>query len=223
MSKEYLKSTESTVKRGAKKATYDKDEIHSILDASEICFIAFNVNGKAFVQPINFGRKGETLFLHGALQNRMTNMLIESGEVCLSVMHLDSMKLTRSAFHHSVNYRSAVVFGKVRELRTNDDKIEGLKAIINHFVPNRWDFCRLPSDNELKATKVIAIDIESASAKIANSPLNENKEDYDLNFWAGQIPVKTVCEFPVPDENLKDGIEIPQHVLDFYEKRKNGF
>lgn len=223
MNKEYPKSTENTIKRGAKKATYNKEEIHAILDASEICFVAFNVNGKALVQPINFGRKGETLYMHGALQNRMTNMLIESGEACLSVMYLDSMKLTRSAFHHSVNYRSAVIFGKVRELLDNDEKLEGLKTIINHFVPNRWDYCREPNENEMKATRVIAIDIVSASAKIANTPPGDNKEDYELDFWAGQIPIKTICQFPVPDETLKEGIEIPQHVLDFYEKRKNGF
>lgn len=223
MKQEYSKSTSNTVKRGAKKSSYNKEEIHTILDASEICFVAFNVNGKAFVQPINFGRKEETLYIHGSLQNRMTNMLIESGEVCLSVMHLDSMKLTRSAFHHSVNYRSVVVFGKVRELLTNEEKLEGLKTIINHFVPNRWDYCREPNENEMKATRVIAIEIESASAKIADTPPNDNKEDYELDFWSGQIPIKNVCEFPVPDETLKDGIEIPQHVLDFYQKRKNGF
>ena len=220
---EYSKTQSNTIKRGAKKASYNKDEIHTILDAAEVCNVAFNIQGKAYVQPINFGRSGEKLFMHGSLQNRMTNALIESGEACISVMLLDAMKLTRSAFHHSINYRSVVVFGKVYEVKTNEEKLEGLKAIINHFVPDRWDYCRLPNENELKATKVIAIEIETASAKISNTPPNDNNEDYELDFWSGIIPIKMICEYPVADEKLKAGIEIPPHVLEFYENNKNGF
>jgi nitroimidazol reductase NimA-like FMN-containing flavoprotein (pyridoxamine 5'-phosphate oxidase superfamily) len=220
---EYEKSELNKIERGKHKASYDKKLIHSILDSSEICSVAFNFNGKAFVQPINFGRSGDTLYLHGSHQNRMTTALLNSGEVCLSVFYLDSMKLTRSAFHHSVNYRSVVVFGKVRELNTNEEKLIGLKAIINHFVPNRWDYCRVPNENELKATRVLAIDIKSASAKIADAAPQDNMEDYELNYWSGEIPIKTICEFPIPDKKLKEGISIPQHVLDFYENRKNGF
>ena len=220
---DYEISKLNKVIRGGHKASYDKKIIHSILDSSEICNIAFSIEGKAYVQPINFGRDGETLYLHGSPQNRMTSALIEAEEVCLSVMYLDSIKLTRSAFHHSVNFRSVVVFGKVRELKTNEEKLIGLKALINHFVPNRWDFCRPPNENELKATRVLAIDIESASAKIADTPPKDNVEDYKLDYWSGEFPIKTICEFPIPDKNIKDGVPIPQHVLDFYEKNKNGF
>jgi len=220
---DYEKSNLNKVQRGGHKASYNKEVIYAILDSSEICNIAFSIDGKAFVQPINFGRSGETLFIHGSPQNRMTKALIESGEVCLSVMFLDSMKLTRSAFHHSVNYRSVVVFGKVRELKTNEEKLEGLKAIINHFVPNRWEYCRPPNENELKATRVLAFDIETASAKIADAPPKDNLEDYELDYWSGEIPIKTICEFPIHDDKLKDGIPIPKHVLDFYENKKNGF
>ena len=220
---EYNKNELNLVKRGAHKATYNKEEIYNILDSSLICTVAFSVNNKSFVQPINFGRTDDIIYLHGSLQNRMTNAIIETGETCINVFHLDSMKLTRSAFHHSVNFRSVVIFGKVRDVKSNEEKIEGLKSIINHFVPDRWDHCRFPTENELKATKVIAIDIENASAKIANSPPTDNKEDYDLDFWSGEIPIKTICEYPNPDEKLKDGIEIPEHVKDFYEKRKSGF
>lgn len=220
---EYNKSDLNLVKRGAQKATYNKEEIYSILDSSLICTVAFVVDNRSFAQPINFGRKDDTIFLHGSLQNRMTNAIIEAGEASLNVFHLDSMILTRSAFHHSVNFRSAIIFGKVRELTTDKDKVEGLKSIINHFVPDRWDHCRFPKENELKATKVIAIDIETASAKIASAPLGDNKEDYELEFWSGEIPLKTICESIIPDDRLKDGIEIPKHVTDFYQKRKSGF
>ncbi len=219
----YKKSEKNTVKRGAKKASYSKEEIYKILDTSEICNIAFTINGLAQVQPINFGRRNNKIYIHGSLNNRMTNQLIEQGTVCLSVFYLDAMKLSRSAFHHSVNYRSVVVIGKVKELITDDEKLTGLKAIINHFVPNRWENCRKPSNKELKATKVLEIEIETASAKIANAPVSDNKEDLDLDFWAGTIPIKTICEFPIPEKDLKEGVEIPKHILDFYKNNKNGF
>ena len=220
---EFKKTEKITIKRGAKKASYNKKDIYKILDASEICTIAFNVNGLAQSQPINFGRIADKIYIHGSLKNRMTNQLIEQGNVCLSVFYLDSMKLSRSAFHHSVNYRSVVVIGKVKELISNDEKLIGLKAIINHFVPSRWDYCRKPTEKELKATKVLEIEIETASAKITNAPVSDNKEDLDLDFWAGHMPIKTICEFPIPVDDLKEGIEIPIHVLDFYKNNKNGF
>ncbi len=220
---DYNKTEINTVKRGANKAAYDKKSVHSILDASEICHIAFNVNGKAFVQPINFGRENETIYIHGSLQNRMTSALIEAKEVCLSVMLLDSMKLTRSAFHHSVNYRSVMVFGIVKELKTDSDKLKGLKSIINHFVPGRWENCRKPNEKELKATRVLEIKIETASAKIADVPPTDNTEDYSLDYWAGSIPIKTVCQYPIPDEKTDKSTQIPEHILKFYEKKKNGF
>ncbi|OOZ37154.1 pyridoxamine 5'-phosphate oxidase family protein [Solemya velesiana gill symbiont] len=217
---EYEKTSRNTVKRGRKKASYDKDAIHSILDTNEICTVAFNVDGKAYAQPINYGRSDDYLYLHGSTKNRMTSALMKAGEVCLSVMSLDALKLTRSAFHHSVKFRSAVVFGEVRELTTEEDKLEGLKRIINHFVPGRWDHCRKPNSKELKATRVLEIKITSASAKIADSPPLDEPEDYALDFWAGTIPVKTVYEYPIPDENLKNGVELPSHVLEFYEEKK---
>ena len=219
---EYQKSEINTVKRGSRKASYDKEVVHEILDASEVCFLAFVLDGKAMVQPINFGRKGEKIYLHGSLKNRMTNTLVESGEVSLTVMMLDSMKLTRSAYHHSVNFRSVAIQGSVRDLKTDEEKLVGLKAIINHFVLNRWEHLA-PNQKELKATKVIEITIEWAAAKIADSPPEDKKEDMDSDYWSGSIPIKTICEFPVNDEKLKEGFEIPQHVVDFYEKRKGGF
>ena len=220
---EYRKEPINTVKRGTKRATYDKQIIHQILDASNLCYIAFLFEGKPFVQPITYGRKEETLFMHGSLQNRMTSAIIEQEEVCLNITLLDGMLLTRSAFHHSVNYRSAVIFGKVRELKTNEEKLEGLKTIINHFVPDRWHYCRKPNDNELKGTRVIAVDIISASAKTKNTGPNDNKEDLDLDFWAGTIPVKTFIEMPFSDEHVPGSMPIPEHVSAYYEKYKNGF
>ena len=212
----YEKTELNTVKRGGHKARYDKMLIHEILDAVEVCHVAFNIEGRAQVQPVNFGRSGETLYIHGSPKNRMTRALIESGEACLSVMILDSMKLTRSAFHHSVNFRSVVVFGRVEELKSDEQKVEGLKTIINHFVPGRWEHCRPPTKKELKATRVIAIHIESASAKVADGEPTDEREDYDSGYWAGVIPVTTVYGYPRADSRLKPGLSLPGHVLDFY-------
>ena len=206
--------------RGKKKESYDKETIYAILDSTEICHIAFMFDGRPLVQPINFGRNGDKLYVHGSLQNRMTSALIDAGNVCLNVTLLDGMKLTRSAFHHSVNYRSVMVFGTVRELMEDGEKMIGLKSIINHFVPNRWEHCREPNAKELKATRVLEISIETASAKIADTPPNDNKEDLGLPYWAGTIPVKMICKQPVPDAHMDTDSMVPRHVMDFYDKRK---
>tara|TARA_B110000858_G_C17674139_1_gene413328 strand:+ start:69 stop:728 length:660 start_codon:yes stop_codon:yes gene_type:complete len=218
---EFNKSKLNTLKRRAKKASYNKELIHSILDATEICHIAFTHENKAFVQPINFGRKNNKLYLHGSYKNRMTQALLKEKEVCLNVTLLDAMKLTRSAFHHSVNYRSVTVFGSVKELTTEESKLEGLKCIINHFVPNRWEYCRKLDAGELKATRVLEIHITTASAKIADSPPGDNKADLDLVYWAGTIPVKTSYGYPVSDAFTAKDTEIPKHILDFYNNKKS--
>ena len=214
----YYISELNGIKRGSKKASYDKKTVYSILDETKICHIAFLHQGKALVQPINFGRNGDKLYIHGSTKNRMTNALLESKSVSLNVMILDAMLLTRSAFNHSVHYRSATIFGSVRELTNNEEKIKGLKSIVNHFVPNRWKNCRKPNEKELKATRVLEITIETASAKISNKPPTD--KDFDLDFWAGTIPVKTVFSAPIPTKSLEKS-NIPKHILDFCEQNND--
>ncbi len=215
---DYPKRPINTLKRSPRKASYQQADVHAILDASEICHIAFNFQGKPFVQPINFGRCGEKLYIHGAKANRMTTAILEAKEVCLNVMLLDALKLTRSAYHHSVNYRSVMVFGKVRELIESGEKLHGLKTIINHFVPHRWDHCRHPNEKELKVTRVLEISIDTASAKIATAPPNDKEEDLNTDFWAGTIPVYSAFGRPSPVESLKEGIELPNHVKELVDK-----
>lgn len=215
---EFEKTKLNTVKRGAKKANYDKKEIYSILDTTEICHLSFLYNGKPFVQPINFGRCEDKIYVHGSLKNRMTTALIDAKEVCLSVMILDEMKLTRSAYHHSVNFRSAMVFGSVKELKSDEEKLSGLKTIINHFLPNRWEHCRKPDKKELNATRVLEISIQSASAKIANTPPNDDKKDMDLEYWAGVIPIKRSYGNPKSNKDVKSK-NIPKHILDFIKSK----
>lgn len=216
---EYPKSATNTVKRGAKKAAYDKATIYSILDATEICHVAFIADGHAMVQPINFGRKDDCIYLHGSLQNRMTSSILEAGQACVEVTLLDALKLTKSAFHHSVNFRSVVLFGKTRSLETNEEKLVALKAIVNHFVPDRWEHCRPPNEKELKATRVIAIAIETASAKVAAAPPTENKEDLPLPFWSGTVPVTQTFGTPTQNDTPEcKQVPLPQHLKDHLDR-----
>ncbi|RLD24252.1 MAG: pyridoxamine 5'-phosphate oxidase family protein [Bacteroidetes bacterium] len=218
--KEYPTSKKNKIKRGAKRGSYNIEQINDILDATSLCYIAFNFEGQAMVQPISFGRKDNELYIHGSYQNRMTESILEADSVSISVTHLDGLLLARSAFHHSVNYRSAIIFGKARELKSNDEKLLGLKALINHVVPNRWEECRFPTDEELKATRVIAIEIKEASAKIKRTPVSDNKEDYELDYWAGEIPIVTKALHPVSDEKLKAGVEMSKSAMQYYKANK---
>jgi len=218
--KEYPTSKKNKIKRGAKRGSYNIEQINDILDATSLCYIAFNFEGQAMVQPISFGRKDNVLYIHGSYQNRMTACILEAERVSVSVTHLDGLLLARSAFHHSVNYRSAIVFGKARELKSNEEKLIGLKALINHVVPNRWVECRFPTNEELKATRVIAIKIKEASAKIKHTPVDDNKEDYELDYWAGEIPIVTKALYPVSDEKLKTVIEISKSAMEYYSANK---
>ncbi len=218
---EFPKSPLNEIKRGKKKATYDQEAIYAILDAVEVCHVAFLYEGRPMVQPINFGRLNDKIYLHGSVQNRMTSALIETGEACLNVMLLDGMKLTRSAFNHSVNYRSATVFGMVRNLESHEEKLIGLEAIINHFVPNRWENCRPPNEKELNATRVVEIQITSGSAKIADTPSTDKESDLNLNYWAGILPVRQIIGKPAPAVDLDSNVRVPQHVVEFINNRNN--
>lgn len=216
---EFEKSQLNEIKRGAKKASYNKEEIYAIIDSTEVCHIAFNFEGVAMVQPINFGRYEDYIFIHGSHLNRMTDAIINSRMVSLNIMLLDGLKLTRSAFHHSVNYRSVSVFGEAKELTDNEEKLLGLKTIINHFIPTRWEYCRKPNTKEIDATRVIKIKIITASAKIANSPPNDNKSDLGLEYWAGTIPVNINYGTPIPDQYTTEDMPIPDHVQKFLNSR----
>jgi uncharacterized protein len=217
---QYKKTTQNTIKRGNKKACYDVAVINKILDSNEICHIAFTVEGKAHTQPINFGRKENTIYIHGSHKNRMTDAILKAGEVVLSVFMLDGMRLSRCAYSTSVNFHSAIIFGKARNIENDEEKLVGLKTIINHFVPEHWEHCREPNKKELKSTRVVEIKILSASAKVANSPINDSKEDLTTDYWAGTIPVTTTYGKPISCSALKEGVDLPEHIINFISKKK---
>ncbi|MCF6297606.1 MAG: pyridoxamine 5'-phosphate oxidase family protein [Flavobacteriaceae bacterium] len=218
--KEYLKTDLNTVKRGANRATYDVKQIYEILDAGFIGFIGYTFQNRVISLPMAYGRIGDKLYLHGSQKNKMLLALIEIKEISMTVMHLDGLVLARSGLHHSVNYRSATLFGKVNLINNVSKKVKILKSVINQMIPNRWDSLRTISDKEIERTLVLEMTIETASAKIREAGVKDEKSDLDLPIWAGIMPIKQIAEFPIGDELLAKNIEIPKHVMDYYTDNK---
>lgn len=218
--KEYEKSSLNRIKRGQIRANYDVDKINEILDAGFICYVGYVYDGYPITIPMAYGRDGNKIYLHGSQGNRMLNSLLETEKISMTIMHLDGMVLARSGLHHSVNYRSVTLFGTLKKIEDDTKKEEALECFMEHMMKGRWDGIRPMHQKELDRTLVVEMEIETASAKIRDVGVNDETEDYDLDVWAGILPLKQVAEFPISDSQLKKGIEIPQHVLDYYEAHK---
>lgn len=211
-----LPPTERTkVKRIPKRGNFDRETIYSILDEGFVCHVGFTAHGQTFVIPTGYARSGDTLLIHGSAASRMMKNLAGGIDVCVTVTLLDGLVLARSAFHHSVNYRSVVIFGKARLVEDEQEKLEALYAFTEHIVPNRWNEIREPNELELKATTVLALPLEEASAKIRTGDPVDDAEDHELDVWAGVIPLKVTAEQPQDDALLKDGISAPDYVLNY--------
>ncbi len=211
----YPKEKLNKVVRGSIRANYDKDEINSILDAGFIGFVSYIYEGTAISIPMAYSRIGDKIYLHGSLKNRMLRATLDADQMSMTVMHLDALVLARSGLHHSVNYRSAILFGSLKAIEDRDRKVEILESIINFMVPDRWDSLRPINEKEIKSTLVIEMTIESASAKIRNVGVQDEKEDYKTDVWAGLVPLTQVVGQPVRDELLPDHVETPKHILDY--------
>lgn len=209
---QYRTNDLNKVIRGPKRADYDKEVVFNILDDHMICHVSYKHNGVALSIPTGYGRKGETLYLHGSIKNRMMLSILEEEQASITVTHLDGLVLARSVFHHSVNYRSAVVFGKPRLVSEKNEKMEALRLITENFIKGRWDEARLPNEKEFNATLVVAVEIEHASAKIRAEGVNDEKADLELDIWAGVVPCKMIYEEPVPEPDLKEGVVTPNSV-----------
>lgn len=218
--KEYSKSKLNRIKRGQNRATYDVDKINTILDAGFIGYVSYIYQGGAITLPMAYGRKENKIYLHGSQANRMLLALLEAKEMSMTVMHLDALVLARSGLHHSVNYRSATLFGSVKKITTPDEKDAALLCFMEHMMKGRWDGIRPMHKEELDRTMVVEMTIETASAKIRDVGVADEPEDYDLDVWAGLVPLKQIALPPISDDQLKKGIEIPQHVTDYYNQNK---
>lgn len=215
--KEYSKSKLNRIKRGQIRATYDVDTINTILDAGFIGFVSYTYEGTAISIPMAYGRKDNKIYLHSSQANRMLLSLLEVGKMSMTVMHLDALVLARSGLHHSVNYRSATLFGSVKKIEDDQEKSNALECFMNHMIEGRWDEIRPMHQQELDRTLVVEMTIETASAKIRDVGVNDEPEDESLPIWAGLVPLKQVAEYPVSDTKLPENIAIPNHVLNYYE------
>jgi nitroimidazol reductase NimA-like FMN-containing flavoprotein (pyridoxamine 5'-phosphate oxidase superfamily) len=213
---EELKITDKTkLHRLPKRASYDVETIYEILDEGFVAHVGFTIDDQTFVIPTGYARRGDELLIHGSAASRMMRAMAWEIEVCVTVTLVDGLVLARSAFHHSMNYRSAVVFGTAKIIKEDDEKLEALRLFTEHIIPNRWSEIRLPTANELKATTVLALSLKEASAKIRTGNPSDDAEDYELNVWAGVVPLSINVGKPLPDAQIKPEIAVPDYIANY--------
>ena len=201
------------ISRLPKRGDYSRETIYGILDAAFLCHVGFVVEGQPYVIPTGYGRAGNTLYLHGSSASRMLRTLAGGVDVCVTVTLLDGIVLARSAFHHSMNYRSVVILGKAASVEGDAEKTEALRVIVEQIVPGRWEHVRKPSAQELKATAVLSLPIDEASAKFRTGPPLDEEEDYALDVWAGVLPLAMRAGELIADPRLDaNAVRVPEHL-----------
>jgi nitroimidazol reductase NimA-like FMN-containing flavoprotein (pyridoxamine 5'-phosphate oxidase superfamily) len=203
-----------TLKRRRERGAYDRASIHAILDEGLICHVGFVVDGQPFVIPTTYARVGEEMFIHGSAASRMLRETRRVVPICVTVTLQDGLVLARSAFHHSMNYRSVVILGVAHEITGEDEKSAALRALVEHVIPGRWEHVRPPSSAELRATMVLAVPITEASAKVRTGPPLDDEDDLKLPVWAGEIPLRLAIEARRPDADDR-GIPEPDYVTNY--------
>ena len=189
----------------------DRDDLYAVLDAGLVCHLGVVIDGTPVVLPTGYGRIDGTLFLHGSSANRAL-LAADGQEVCVTVTHLDGLVVARAVFHHSMNYRSAVVFGTPRLVTGEAEKLAGLRAVTEQLVPGRWAHARPPTRKELAATAVLALPLDEASVKVRTGPPKDDPEDYQLDIWAGVVPAALTFGRAEPDPALPPGLAAPDHI-----------
>lgn len=216
---QFTKTDRNRIQRLPKRGQYERETIHRILDKALICHVGFVEKRQPYVIPINFARVENTIVLHGAKASRLLKHIADGHPVCVTATIVDGLVLARSVFHHSVNYRSVVLFGKGRPVEDEQEKLAALKAITEHLIPGRWQEARLPNRREMNATHVVSIRIEEASAKVRIGPPADEPEDYALPVWAGVLPLQVRALSPIRDELLSEDISVPEYVAQYSVKR----
>ena len=203
----YPPTSRTKIGRLPKRGTYDKGDVHEILDEGFLCHVGFVVDGQPYVIPTGYVRVDEQIYLHGSAASRMLRTLDRGVEVCVTVTLVDGFVLARSVFHHSMNYRSVVILGTARLVTERDEKLQALRNFTNHIVPGRWEEARQPTEQELKSTNVLALPLKEVSAKMRTGSPIDDEEDYGLPVWAGVVPIRLEAAAPVPDARLLIGID----------------
>jgi nitroimidazol reductase NimA-like FMN-containing flavoprotein (pyridoxamine 5'-phosphate oxidase superfamily) len=212
---EVRRTQRATVRRLPERGKYDRAVIDAILDEGLICHLGFVADGAPFVIPTLHGRCGDILYVHGSPASHALRSLAAGGHACVTVTLVDGLVLARSAFHHSINYRSVMLFGQARLVTDPDEKMNALQTVTEHVVRGRWAEARQPNAKELKSTTVLAFAIDEVSAKVRTGPPKDDQEDLDWPVWAGVLPLKTVAGEPVPDPALAAETPVPQYVRNY--------
>ena len=212
---EFQPTPRTQVKRLPKRGNYDSETVYQILDTAFVCHVGFSVDRQPYVIPTNYGRSGDRLYLHGSAASRMLKTLSAGVPVCVTVTHVDGLVLARSAFHHSVNYRSVVILGTARLVEDPAEKMEALRIFTDHVMKGRWEDVRQPTEQELKATTVLALPLEEVSAKVRAGGPVDDEADYTLPVWAGVLPLETAVKPPVPDAQRKNDPPVPEYLKNY--------
>jgi len=216
---EIKKTSRTSLSRAKQRGSYDRETIYSILDSTPVCQVGFIRNGHPAVLPMAYGRLNNKIYLHGAEESPFLKDIAASETLCISVFILDGLVFARSAFHHSMNFRSAVMYGKAEKMVSDEEKIRGLKALTDRILPGRWENVRLPTSAELKQTMVLAFPVEEASAKIRSGGPLDSPSDMDFPVWAGTVPVKMQASSPVTDRESK--IPAPENMNEIFTADRN--
>jgi nitroimidazol reductase NimA-like FMN-containing flavoprotein (pyridoxamine 5'-phosphate oxidase superfamily) len=214
-----MPTSRTRVVREAHRAVYDSETAYRVLDEGFLCHAGFVVDEQPFVIPTLYGRKDDSLFLHGSAASRMLRQMKEGVPVCVTVTLVDGLVLARSIFNQSMNYRSVVVLGKAMLVDDPAEKIEALRQLSEHVIPGRWDDVRLPNERELKQTSVLRLPIEEFSCKVRSGPAIDDEEDYSFPTWAGVVPLEIKTGEPIPDPRLDPGREVPAYAAHYTRKR----
>ncbi len=205
----------TTLKRLPQRGSYDRELIDRILDEAFICHVGFAVDGRPFVIPTGYARVGDSLLIHGSQASRMLRTVGQGIDVCVTVTLIDGLVLARSAFHHSMNYRSVVVFGNAKVVDDPDAKLAALRALSEHMIPGRWDDVREPNEREMQLTTVLSLPLNEASAKVRTGPPLDDEEDYEMDVWAGVIPLRMVAATPIDDGRLSANNDVPTYAIEY--------
>jgi len=209
---DFVPTERTRVKRSHQRGHYDRETVYAILDAGFMCHVGYVIDGQPYVTPTAYWRKGDRVYWHGSSASKMLRQLKSGPRVCFTVALMDGLVLARSGFHSSVNYRTVMAFGPAEVVQDEAEKLAVLEDMMERLVPGRWSGLKPPTKQELKATTVVSLKLEEIAAKIRSGPPIDEEEDYDLDVWAGVVPIETVIGAPQDDPRLKPGVTQPANL-----------
>ncbi len=212
---DFKATARSKLKRLPKRGHYDRKTVYAVLDAGFVCHVGYVIDGAPYVTPTCYWREGDAVYWHGSSASRMLRHLEKGAQCCLTVTHVDALVLARSGFHHSINYRAAMLFGRAHKVEDPQEKLAKMETFVERIAPGRWQGLRPVNKQELKATTLLGMDMSEASAKIRTGPPIDDDEDYALPIWAGLVPIEMVAGAAYDDGQLAAGTKPPSHLADF--------